>query len=444
MSLGTKKEDFGYNCTQTSEANDKQIVTSKFRITYKKTKSQKKKGKTGEVSVQILANTTRLKYRYESQVYFLTIPAKTYLHPNALEQIRLNIQRDIILKMHDNTQNKYKQWLQMQNVHSEQSAIKMPEALPPIALPLPIISLYKILIEWSKATSRTDDKPIYRYTFSMVKNWIEAGKEVTPETLPPRLTEMNYAADTFNTRKFVLNLFCSWLVKKKVIEMNPFDDVPAMKKSKAKDPRRQRLNDQEVAKILTAIKEDTFLPLNNRGYTHSHYFPIFMFLAYTGCRPSEGIGLLVKKINFKKEIIKIDAAFARTMKGSSNACRKMKSTKTTEERDLSFQNNDPLKEMLVKQCYGKKSEDFVFHSPNGLCCYDRALNDTVLKTVLKGLVIPERILYVFRHSFVSRCFQQGMDIKTVQSLSGHRDLTVLLNIYAEVSEKKVSVPTLII
>jgi integrase len=360
MSLGTKKEDFGYNCTQTSEANDKQIVTSKFRITYKKTKSQKKKGKKGEVSVQILANTTRLKYRYESQVYFLTIPAKTYLHPNALEQIRLNIQRDIILKMHDNTQNKYKQWLQMQNVHSKQSAIKMPEALPPIALPLPIISLYKILIEWSKATSRTDDKPIYRYTFSMVKNWIEAGKEVTPETLPPRLTEMNYAADTFNTRKFVLNLFCSWLVKKKVIEMNPFDDVPAMKKSKAKDPRRQRLNDQEVAKILTAIKEDTFLPLNNRGYTHSHYFPIFMFLAYTGCRPSEGIGLLVKKINFKKEIIKIDAAFARTMKGSSNACRKMKSTKTTEERDLSFQNNDPLKEMLVKQCYGKKSEDFVF------------------------------------------------------------------------------------
>jgi site-specific recombinase XerD len=93
---------------------------------------------------------------------------------------------------------------------------------------------------------------------------------------------------------------------------------------------------------------------------------------------------------------------------------------------------------------GRNRKILSFNSPNGLCCYDRALNDTVLKTVLKGLVIPERILYVFRHSFVSRCFQQGMDIKTVQSLSGHRDLTVLLNIYAEVSEKKVSVPTLII
>jgi integrase len=141
-------------------------------------------------------------------------------------------------------------------------------------------------------------------------------------------------------------------------------------------------------------------------------------------------------------VITIDSAFARTMKGSSHACRIMKSTKTTEERELPFDEDSLLKEILEQQCRGRKPQDFVFPSPNGLCCYDRALNDTVLKPVLKGLNIPVRILYCFRHSFCSRCFEQGMDIKSVQALTGHRDVSVLLNIYAEVTQKKISIPSL--
>jgi len=224
--------------------------------------------------------------------------------------------------------------------------------------------------------------------------------------------------------------------------MNPFDDVAGRKKSLAKDPKRKRLTDQEVKEILDAIKEDRFLPANNRGYTHSYYYPIFVFFAMTGCRPSEVIGLQVKKVDFTRQVVTIDAAFARTMKGTSHACRKMKSTKTTEERELPFHNNTVLKDILEHQCKGRKPNDFVFPSPNNKCCYDRALNDTVLKTVLRGLNIPERILYCFRHSFCSRCLEQGMDIKSVQALTGHRDVTILLNIYSEVNQKKVSIPGL--
>lgn len=444
MSLGTKKSGLGTNLG---------------------TKHKNPKALKGSVSVQNLNNTTRFKYRYEGKVYFLTIPRKANIHPLVLEQIRRAIETDLLLQEHDNTQDKYKQWLTQKGVDSpvfkdkaQSAELKTQPATPPsqpsreepaqpakpVATKSPLLnlSLYEQLMEWSKATNRTDDKPIYHYTFTMVESWMKKKKVVQHEKLPALLKEMNYAANTYNTRKFVLNLFCSWLVKKKVIEVNPFEDVASMKVSKIKDPKRKRLSDVEISSILKAIKEDTFLPANSRGYTHSHYHPIFMFFAFTGCRPAEGIGLQVKKVDFNRQVITIDSAFARTMKGSSHSCRKMKTTKTSEGRELPFHNNPQLKEMLVKQCKGKNPNDFVFPSPNGLCCYDRALNDTVLKTVLKGLNIPERILYAFRHSFASRCFEQGMDMKSVQGLTGHRDVQVLMNIYAEVIKEKVSLPSI--
>ncbi len=77
-----------------------------------------------------------------------------------------------------------------------------------------------------------------------------------------------------------------------------------------------------------------------------------------------------------------------------------------------------------------------------MACDDRAMNDSVLKPVLKGLEIEERVLYVFRYSFAFRCFEQGMDVKVVQPLTGHKDVRVLLKIYAEVTRTKVSLPNL--
>ncbi|WP_170234201.1 tyrosine-type recombinase/integrase [Segetibacter aerophilus] len=347
-----------------------------------------------------------------------------------VELIKKGIEKDLYLGVYDESQLKYKKWITERTVA---------EQLQPKCQELPFD---EHLMLWMDATDRNDSKDVYHYTYTMVRNWVRDGRDVQAMRLPGLLGSMNYAAKTYNNRRFVLNLFCNWLVKRKFIEYNPFDDVAIKRRKVGKDPKRKRLTDSEISNILVAIKDDRFQKPNNRGYTHSHYYSIFCFLIFTGCRPAEAIGLTVKKVDFNRKAITIDSAFARTRKGTSFACRRMKGTKTEEIRELPFEENSMLYAVLKKECEGKKANDFVFKGPDGPTCDDRKMNDTVLKNVLEGLNIPPRVLYCFRHSFCSRCFEQGMDIKSVQALTGHRDVTVLLNIYAEVTHKKVCIPEL--
>jgi hypothetical protein len=64
----------------------------------------------GSVSLQILSNHRRFKYRYQSKVYFLTIPIGIHTI-REIEQVRRIIENDCIIGAHDNTQEKYKNLL---------------------------------------------------------------------------------------------------------------------------------------------------------------------------------------------------------------------------------------------------------------------------------------------------------------------------------------------
>jgi integrase len=393
-----------------------------------------KKSPKGTVSLQKNAKQTRLKYRYRGEVYFLIIPIKLKNQSTLIEGVKKLIENDIFLGIHDNSQSSYKQRLRLDTVSPKGTKSS------PISR---LNSLDKQLEQFFTEANRDLEKGIYLYTLRMVKTWITKNKNLQSFDLPRLLGQMNYAAETFNTRKFVLNIFCEWMVKTKKIETNPFDFVSSKKKSLVKDPRRRRLTDEEVKRILEAVQLDKFCKRHNRGFSHSHYYPIFAFMVYTGVRPAEAIGLQVKKIDFIKQEILIDQALARTRSGTNFSSRILKSTKTGTARTLAFGNNPILKEILKEKCKGRKANDYVFEGPNSGSCDDRKMNDNVLKPVLKGLHISERILYCFRHSFASRCVIAGMDIKAVQSMTGHRDVNILLNIYAEMSEIRTSLPNLI-
>jgi len=445
MNLGTKKSSLGTkngaSKQEKATENDQTLV-----------KQQSKKAEKGTVSLQKLGTTTRFKYRYAGKVYFLTVPTKSGIPLTIINAIKKGIESDILFECHDDSQLKYKMWLQHQRMNNitqqlpadrvvkNEKAFNKPTEVPVENSQPPID---KLMTEFMNASGRNDSINLYHYTYRMIVNWLKEGKEVHWKTLPRLLNEMNYASETYNNRRYVLSVFCKWLVKRKGVEYNVFEDVVARKKSNAKDPRRQRLTDQEVKDILEAIRQDTFLKANNRGYKHSHYYPIFCFLAYSGCRPAEAIGLTLENIDFNRNVVTIDSAFARTRKGTSYACRIMKTTKTNTSRELPFVKGGILDTVLRSAAKGKCSQDFVFHGPNSKTCDDRAMNDSILKVVCDGLNIHQRILYCFRHSFCSRCFEQGMDLKSIQSLTGHKDLGILLNVYAEVNRGKVRLPDLV-
>ena len=198
----------------------------------------------------------------------------------------------------------------------------------------------------------------------MALNW---GDVSDTDHIPRLLNSMNYKPSTFNSRKTVLNAFCEWLVRKKQIEYNPLQDTKSRKRS-SKLTTRKRLSDEEINLVLEAIKNDQFLPKHSFRFQHSHYYPFFKFMAITGVRPAEAIGLLVKKIDFANKVVTIDQALARTRMGTSAKNRIMKSTKMEDSRELPFHENPDLENLLLQQCEGRDKNDLVFPSPTGLSC----------------------------------------------------------------------------
>lgn len=383
-----------------------------------------KKAKKGTVSLQELSDRRRFKYRYQSKPYFLTLPSHYKLPHVKEEHIRRTIEMDIHSGTHDNTQERYKKMLQ-------------PVAKGVVEKSDPV-ELYDMLNDYLLKTGRSLDKNLYFYTYRMVVNW---GNGVSIDMIPQLLEAEKYSPATFNDRKLVMKSFCDWLLRNGKIGVNPLFETPAAKRGKLKDSKKRRLSDKEINSFLEAIRTDRFVNEKSYRFKHSTYYSIFYFLAFTGVRPAEAIGLQVKKVNLRKRIITIDQALARTRAGTSAGNRVMKGTKMEDGRDLPYKRNSTIHSLLVDQCKGKSPDSLVFTSPTGRACDDRKMNE-ILKFVLKKLNIEERVVYVFRHSFVTRCFEQGLDVKTVQALTGHRDVTVLLSIYAEVTQKKVVLPGL--
>ena len=59
--------------------------------------------------------------------------------------------------------------------------------------------------------------------------------------------------------------------------------------------------------------------------------------------------------------------------------------------------------------------------------------NTVLKRICKQLELPSTISnHTLRHTFGTRCIESGMQPKVVQTLMGHKDISVTLNTYTSV------------
>jgi integrase len=390
-------------------------------------KRKKKRAPNGSVSTQELKGRRRLKYTVKGETFYMTLPPKGVLSKYKEKKVIRIIELDVRFGRHDNSQKKYLDAILQSELYEDDTA------------PVGYFNLENELVEWCGRAGRDIGKSFYRAARMMLRRW---GKAVTIESIPQRLATEKYGAKTYNDRKGLLNKLCESLRNNGRIKMNPILDMPRARKTHGKIPRHQALSDQEVSLVLEAVRTDQFRNPQSIKYSHNHYYPFLLFITHTGARPAEAIGLQVKKVNFNTRTIVIDQALARSLTSTHPKARKMKSTKMDDRRDLFYEPGSELERVLVEQCKSKTPDDLVFQSPTGLSINERSVNRIVLAPVFSGLGIERRVLYAFRHSFITRCIRLGFDIKTIQAMSGHRDASVLLNVYAEVNQRQVALPSL--
>lgn len=231
-----------------------------------------------------------------------------------------------------------------------------------------------------------------------------------------------------------------------LIDTNPCFDirVPWHKKNKLK-------------RFLTIEEQEIFL----RAAKGNWYEEMYQFMFLTGLRIGEIGGLKWQDIDFDNGIIHIQRALMCQYNDGVKTLLLTTVKTVNSYRSIPFMGNvrdvlnqqkkkqDLLKEHLGKRWRAEEEfNDLVFTTNMGspVTRYSaesqinkivKAINDEEnIKAKLENRspkVFENMYPHAFRHTFASRCFESGMDIKIVQSLMGHENYSTTLDVYTHVT-----------
>lgn len=355
----------------------------------------------GAVSIENYRDRIRLRWRHQGKRYALSLSAYNQLNLLQAKKIALQIEQDIITENFDSTLVKYS---------------------GKVVAPAKIIhkSFVELFEEWTISYKQMDCE--IHTNYNSCRNMIRKWGRVTQDNILGKLNKETFCNGTYNRRLTILKSFADWLIIKGYWKQNPFNLVQRKKVKHVKPVKREPFTEAEISQILHAVKNDSFCSAASY-YKHSHYYSFLYFMFKTGVRNAEAIGLRVGSVNFKDNTIIIKEVMARSLKSSASVQRVRKETKNGKIRLLPI--TPDLYELLTPLIQNKQPDDLVFTSPTGKSIDDHNFQKRVFKVVLEKLNIKERTLYACRHTFGSRCIDQGITPVMTAFLMGNNPETAL-------------------
>lgn len=217
------------------------------------------------------------------------------------------------------------------------------------------------------------------------------------------LDSYNLKNSTISRRISTLRTFYNYLVDENIVENNVFHNV---KNPKLEKKLPNYLNYNEMEELLESIDISTTEGLEKR-------LLIEMFYS-TGCRVSEMINVKINDIDFTNKTIRIMG------KGSK-------------ERIVYF--GDYASKYLDNYLSKVKCDKYLFTNKKG-----EKLNinevEQIVKDIMKHISIKTHVTpHTLRHTFATHLLNNGADIRTVQELLGHANLSTT-GIYTHVSSDR--------
>lgn len=217
------------------------------------------------------------------------------------------------------------------------------------------------------------------------------------------LDKRNLKNSTISRRISALRTFYNYLMNEGLINSNIFLNV---KNPKLEKKLPNYLNYTEMEELLESIDIKTDEGLKRR-------LLIEMFYS-TGCRVSEIINIKVKDIDFLNKKIRIMG------KGSK-------------ERIVYY--GDYAKKYLDKYLSKGLDKDYLFVNKHG-DKYTVEEIELIVKDIMKHLSIKTHVTpHTLRHTFATHLLNNGADIRSVQELLGHSNLSTT-GIYTHVSSDR--------
>lgn len=175
--------------------------------------------------------------------------------------------------------------------------------------------------------------------------------------------------------------------------------------------------------------------------TESSYEYQYRFILQTGLRTGELVGLKWSDVDFKNKTISIQRA---TEYRHSN-----KEWRTGEPKSKAGYRTIPLTDEAVNilRLQKKKNQSFqmiemewkdqVFLCKKGTPVKNSTY-DTALFKICEKCNLPKFSMHVLRHTFATRCIEAGMIPKTLQTILGHSNISITMNLYVHTTEDQKS------
>lgn len=268
------------------------------------------------------------------------------------------------------------------------------------------------------------------------------------------IKEVGFKPNSMEIIHTILHPIFTTAVRDGLIRLNPTDGVMAeIKKS----------HDWEKTKrhALTEAQQTAFVNYVSNNPIYRHWLPIFTVLLGTGCRVGEFVGLRWEDCDFTDNIISINHNLIYRQQDSGK-CEYHITTPKTKSGIRIIPMLSEVKRALVEERVRQMRtgfnqtivdgySGFIFQNrygePLNAHCINRAIerisrdyNAEETRTAQaqgrEPELLPHFSAHNLRHTFCTRFCENETNLKVIQEIMGHADISTTMNIYNEATKEK--------
>ncbi len=291
----------------------------------------------------------------------------------------------------------------MKNVNEERKKYKLDEEIEEY------LSFVEIDQRLSEATRKSYQQELKSYKQFLIKRNITVAEQINQKDVESFLrNQTKLKSRSLAHRLTVIRNFHKFLVKSKFLKN---DVTSSLKGPKLEKNLPDTLSVEEVENLLD-IECKTVYDYRNKA--------ILEVLYATGLRISETLNLTFDEISFQSCTIRVSG--------------KGKKERIVPIGDIALESLNFYLERRAE--IDKKKSNYVFLNPRG-CALSRVGFFKNLQKILKQKGIQKKVTpHTLRHSFATHMIEYGADLRVVQELLGHSDISTT-KIYTHISNKKI-------